>query len=71
MSDEYNNEVQRKLEKVVPKSDIIICSVLIPGKCTPKLITERMVRKMNKGSVIIDLSAESGGNCEMTLYVSH
>ena len=46
--------------------DIIITTALIPGKPAPKLITEPMVTSMKQGSVIVDLAAEQGGNCEVT-----
>jgi len=46
--------------------DIIITTALIPGKPAPKLITEAMVTSMKEGSVIVDLAAEQGGNCEVT-----
>ena len=46
--------------------DIIITTALIPGKPAPKLITEAMVKSMKPGSVIVDLAAEQGGNCELT-----
>ncbi|MEM7612380.1 MAG: Re/Si-specific NAD(P)(+) transhydrogenase subunit alpha, partial [Pseudomonadota bacterium] len=46
--------------------DIIITTALIPGKPAPKLITEEMVASMREGSVIVDLAAEQGGNCELT-----
>ena len=46
--------------------DIIITTALIPGKPAPKLITEPMVRSMREGSVVVDLAAEQGGNCEVT-----
>ncbi len=46
--------------------DIIITTALIPGKPAPKLITADMVRSMKDGSVIVDLAAEQGGNCELT-----
>jgi len=47
--------------------DIIITTALIPGKPAPKLITAEMVRSMRPGSVIVDLAAEQGGNCELTV----
>jgi NAD(P) transhydrogenase subunit alpha len=47
--------------------DIIITTALIPGKPAPKLITADMVRAMRDGSVIVDLAAEQGGNCELTV----
>jgi len=47
--------------------DIIITTALIPGKPAPKLITAEMVRSMRPGSVIVDLAAQQGGNCELTV----
>ena len=47
--------------------DIIITTALIPNKPAPKLITEDMVKSMKKGSVIVDLASENGGNCELTV----
>ncbi len=47
--------------------DIIITTALIPGKPAPRLITEDMVKSMRQGSVIVDLAAEQGGNCELTV----
>ncbi len=46
--------------------DIIITTALIPGKPAPKLITAEMVESMKPGSVIVDLAAEKGGNCDLT-----
>lgn len=46
--------------------DIVFCSALIPGKVAPILITEEMVKTMKKGSVIVDISIDQGGNCEVT-----
>ncbi|MFM8858845.1 MAG: Re/Si-specific NAD(P)(+) transhydrogenase subunit alpha [Methylocystis sp.] len=48
-------------------ADIVITTALIPGKPAPKLITAEMVRSMKAGSVIVDLAAEQGGNCELTV----
>ena len=50
----------------VKKSDIVITTALIPGKPAPLLITKEMVADMKPGSVIVDLAAENGGNCELT-----
>jgi proton-translocating NAD(P)+ transhydrogenase subunit alpha len=52
--------------KVVGSSDLVITTAAIPGKKSPVLITEEMVRAMAPGSVIVDLAAERGGNCELT-----
>ncbi len=54
------------LTKVVAESDIVITTAVIPGKKAPVLVTGEMVKKMAPGSVIVDLAAERGGNCELT-----
>ena len=54
------------LAAVIPEMDIIFCSALIPGKVAPIVITEEMVKTMKKGSVIVDVSIDQGGNCEIT-----
>jgi len=54
------------LTKIVAESDIVITAAVIPGKKSPVLITADMVRGMVPGSVIVDLAAERGGNCELT-----
>lgn len=52
--------------KVVANSDVVVTTALIPGRPAPKLITTEMVEAMPPGSVIVDLAAERGGNCELT-----
>jgi NAD(P) transhydrogenase subunit alpha len=52
--------------KVVAGSDVVVTTALIPGRPAPKLITTEMVEAMAPGSVVIDLAAERGGNCELT-----
>jgi len=52
--------------KVVAASDVVITTALIPGKRAPILVTTEMVEAMAPGSVIVDLAAERGGNCELT-----
>ena len=52
--------------KVVAASDVVVTTALIPGRPAPKLITAEMVEAMAPGSVIVDLAAERGGNCELT-----
>src|SRR5687767_384226 len=54
------------LAKVVAASDVVITTAAIPGQKSPVLITREMVESMAPGSVIVDLAAERGGNCEMT-----
>jgi len=53
-------------QKQAEEVDIIITTAAIPGRPAPKLITEQMVRSMRPGSVVVDLAAETGGNCELT-----
>lgn len=50
----------------VAKAEIIICTAAIPGRKAPQILSQQMVDAMKRGSVIIDLAAESGGNCELT-----
>lgn len=54
------------LGKVVAESDVVITTAVVPGRKPPVLITAEMVRSMAPGSVIVDLAAEQGGNCELT-----
>ena len=61
---------ERELELIgthVKKSDVVITTAQVPGKRAPILITEKMVKSMQKGSVIVDLAADQGGNCELTV----
>jgi NAD(P) transhydrogenase subunit alpha len=59
-------EVQRKaLTEQMAKSDVIITTALVPGRPAPKLISAEAVHGMRPGSVIVDLAAEAGGNCEL------
>lgn len=61
-------EHERKvLGEVVAKSDIVILSALVPGKEAPVLITEEMVQSMQPGSMIVDISIDQGGNCELSV----
>jgi NAD(P) transhydrogenase subunit alpha len=54
------------LSRVVAESDVVITAAVIPGKKAPVLVTRDMVEKMAPGSVIVDVAAERGGNCELT-----
>jgi NAD(P) transhydrogenase subunit alpha len=64
MSSEYKKRQQAKLEEVMRQQDIVITTAQIPGKAAPILITDKMIKTMKTGSVIVDLAVESGGNCE-------
>tara|TARA_B100000029_G_scaffold115599_1_gene108074 strand:- start:756 stop:1904 length:1149 start_codon:yes stop_codon:yes gene_type:complete len=66
-SEEEQNQTQALLESAVKNSNFVITTAQIPGKPAPTLITKAMVEAMKPGSVIVDLAAESGGNCEITL----
>src|SRR6186997_2228933 len=66
MSEGFQNAQREMYAKQARDADIIITTALIPGKPAPKLITAEMVRTMKPGSVIVDMAAEQGGNCELT-----
>jgi NAD(P) transhydrogenase subunit alpha len=66
MSKEFKLKQAELISKTISSQDIVICTALIPGKKAPTLITEEHVKSMKSGSVIIDLAAESGGNCVST-----
>ena len=66
MSEGFQKAQREMYAKQAREVDIIVTTALIPGKPAPKLITADMVRSMRPGSVIVDLAAEQGGNCELT-----
>jgi NAD(P) transhydrogenase subunit alpha len=66
MSDEFIKAEMALFAEQAKDVDIIITTALIPGKPAPRLITAEMVESMAEGSVIVDLAAEQGGNCELT-----
>jgi len=67
MSEGFQKAQREVFAKQAKDVDIIITTALIPGKPAPKLITEEMVKSMKQGSVIVDMAAEQGGNCECTV----
>ena len=67
MSDEFKAKQAKLISDTLATQDIAICTALIPGKKAPTLISEEQVRSMKPGSIIIDLAAESGGNCECSV----
>ncbi|MBE3668390.1 NAD(P) transhydrogenase subunit alpha [Vibrio navarrensis] len=67
MSDDFNKKAAELYAAQAKDVDIIITTALIPGKPAPKLITKEMVDSMKPGSVIVDLAAANGGNCEYTV----
>jgi len=67
MSKEFIEAEMALFREQAAEVDIIVTTALIPGKPAPKLITEDMVQLMREGSVIVDMAAEQGGNCECTV----
>lgn len=66
VSEEVKARQMEVLHTHVAKSDIVITTALVPGKKAPMLISTKMVEDMTAGSVLVDLAAEQGGNCELT-----
>jgi len=66
MSEGFQKAQREMYAQQARDADIIITTALIPGKPAPKLITAEMVKSMKPGSVIVDMAAEQGGNCELT-----
>jgi NAD(P) transhydrogenase subunit alpha len=67
MGEEFYRKQRELMLSVVAASDVVITTAAIPGKKAPILVTEEMVKAMPFGSVIVDLAAERGGNCELTV----
>ena len=65
-SEEFIRRQQEQMQAVVARNDVVITTAAIPGKKSPVLVTADMVAAMAPGSVIVDLAAERGGNCELT-----
>ena len=65
-SEDYKNRQQKLIHDHISKSDVVVTTALIPGKAAPILIPASMVDAMKSGSIIMDLAAENGGNCELT-----
>ena len=66
MGEEFYKKQRELLGKVIADSDVVVCTALIPGQKAPTLVTREMVALMKPGSVIVDMAAERGGNCEAT-----
>ncbi len=66
-SPEFREAQLKKFRELAPDMDIVITTALIPGRPAPKLWTKDMVEMMKPGSVIVDLAAERGGNCDLTV----
>ena len=66
MNEDYQRRQRELIAERVQAADFVITTALIPGRPAPKLITAEMVATMQPGSVIVDMAAEAGGNCELT-----
>lgn len=66
LTDDERAEQQRRLAEHLKNIDVIVCTAAVPGRPAPKIISAAMVAGMKPGSVIVDLAAETGGNCELT-----
>ena len=66
MDENFYRRQREMMAKVLAESDVVITTAAVPGKRAPVLITQEMVRGMRRGAVIVDLAAETGGNCELT-----
>ncbi len=65
-SDDFKKKQEELLIETIKKVDVVICTALIPGKKAPIIIKKEMIEKMHNGSLIYDLAASQGGNCELT-----
>jgi H+-translocating NAD(P) transhydrogenase subunit alpha len=66
LTEEEQRRQQQALEERIPEFDVVISTALVPGRPAPRLIPASAVGAMKPGSVIVDLAAETGGNCELT-----
>ena len=66
LSENEKNQQQKELSDYIAEADVLITTASVSGKVAPKIISQKMVHMMKKGSVIIDLAAEDGGNCSLT-----
>ena len=64
--DEFYRKQREMMERTVAESDVVITTAAIPGRPSPELVTSEMISEMETGSVIVDLAAAGGGNCEPT-----
>ena len=66
LGEDFYRKQRELMTRVISESDVVITTAAIPGKKAPILVTKEMVEKMAPGSVVVDLAAERGGNCELT-----
>jgi NAD(P) transhydrogenase subunit alpha len=66
MGEEFYAAQREQMENVVPRMDVLITTAAIPGRPAPEIITSGMIEDMDEGSVVVDIAAPTGGNCEPT-----
>lgn len=66
MSKDYQKKQAELIEQTIAKQDIVITTALIPGRPAPRLVSEKMIKSMKPGAVIVDLAVEQGGNVELS-----
>jgi len=66
MSEEYKRRQAELVAETLKAQDVVVCTALIPGRPAPRLVTKAMVESMRRGSVVVDLAVEQGGNCELS-----
>jgi NAD(P) transhydrogenase subunit alpha len=66
LGEDFLKKQREMMTKVVAENDVVITTAAVPGKKAPVLVTAEMVRGMKPGSVVVDIAAERGGNCELT-----
>ncbi|HZX80387.1 MAG TPA: NAD(P) transhydrogenase subunit alpha [Lysobacter sp.] len=67
LTDDERAEQQKRLGAHLGSVDVVVCTAAVPGRAAPRIVTAAMVAGMRPGGVIVDLAAESGGNCEATV----
>ena len=67
MDEAFYRKQRETMTRVVAASDVVITAAAVPGRRAPVLVTNEMVDGMRAGSVIVDIAAEQGGNCEATV----
>jgi NAD(P) transhydrogenase subunit alpha len=66
LPEDWLKKERAEIEGIVAESDIVVLSALVPGSLAPMIITKEAVRRMKPGSVVVDVSIDQGGNCELT-----
>ena len=67
MSDAFRQKQAELMATTVAKNDIVICTALVMGRKAPVIVTAPMVESMKSGSIVVDLAADAGGNCALTV----